>query len=76
MLGAHTARYWSQTKSTIALRSGEAGGSGIGSGIADVFRFQCLARDMGWKLSLAVHSDATAAIRIARRWGMGKSETC
>ena len=46
--------------------------SGIGNGIAEALGFQSLARDVGWELSLTVHSDATAAIGIARRRGMGK----
>ena len=28
--------------------------------------------DMGWKMPITVHSDATAAIGIARRKGLGK----
>ena len=28
--------------------------------------------EMGWKLPIVVHSDATAAIGIARRKGLGK----
>ena len=72
MLGSHTVRHWSKTQSTIALSSGEAELSGIGSGIAEALGFQSLARDMGWAFSLTVHSDATAAIGIGRRRGMGK----
>ena len=72
MLGYHTVRHWSKTRSTIALSSGEAELSGIGSGIAEALGFQSLAKDMGWECSITVHSDATAAIRIARRRGMGK----
>ena len=57
---------------TIALSSGEAELSGIGSGIAEALGFQSLARDMGWENSLTVRSDATAAIGIVRRRSMGK----
>ena len=72
MLGAHTVRHWSKTQSTIAVSSRETELSGIGSGIAEAMGFQSLARDTGWACSLAVHSDATAAIGIARRRGIGK----
>ncbi len=36
MLGSHTVRHWSKTQSTIALSSGEAELSEIGSGISNV----------------------------------------
>ena len=47
MLGSHTVRHWSKTQSTIALSSGEAELSGIGSGIAEALGVQSLARDVG-----------------------------
>ena len=72
MMGKHTIRHWSRTQTTIALSSGEAELSGIGSGIAEALGFQSLARDMGWTYEINVHSDATAALGIARRRGLGK----
>ena len=33
---------------------------------------QALARDLGFEVALTLHSDATAAVGIARRRGMGK----
>jgi hypothetical protein len=72
MMGKHTIRHWSRTQTTIALSSGEAELSGIGSGIAEALGFQSLARDMGWNYEINVHSDATAALGIARRRGLGK----
>ena len=72
MIGGHTIRHWSRTQSTIALSSGEAELSGIGSGIAEALGFQSLAKDLGWHYRIVVHSDATAAIGIARRRGLGK----
>ena len=65
-------RHWAKTQPTIALSSGEAELGGIGSGIAEALGFQSTARDLGWKYSLTVHSDASAAIGIARRHGLGK----
>ena len=52
--------------------SGEAELSGIGSAIAEALGFQSLSRDLGWQYKIRVHSDATAAIGIARRRGLGK----
>ena len=72
ILGGHTVRHRSKTQTTIALSSGEAELLGIGSAIAEGLGFQSLARDMGWQYKIRVHSDATAAIGIARRRGLGK----
>ena len=33
---------------------------------------QSLMRDLGWRVGIKIHSDATAAIGIARRKGLGK----
>ena len=40
--------------------------------MAQTFGIQCLMRDMGWDLPIVVHSEATAAIGIARRESFGK----
>ena len=45
---------------------------GIGQGVAQALGLQSLARDMDWSLDIRVHSDATAAIGIAKRRGLGK----
>ena len=65
-------KHYSKTQSTIALSSGEAELSGICAGAAQALGIQALARDMGWHLEVRVHSDATAAIGIANRRGLGK----
>ena len=72
MLGSHAVRHWSRTQATIALSSGEAELGGIGVGIAEALGVQSLARDLGWTYEIRVHSDASAAIGIARRRGLGK----
>ena len=72
MLGGHCVKHWAKTQSTIALSSGEAELSGIGSGIAQALGIQSIARDLGLDLKLKVLTDATAAIGIARRRGLGK----
>ena len=61
-----------KTQPTIALSSGEAEFIGIGQGVAQALGLQSLAADMHWTLQLNVHSDATAAIGIAKRRGLGK----
>ena len=72
MVGGCNIKHWSKTQPTIALSSGEAELNGIGAGIAQGLGVQSICRDLGYNYNLRVHSDATAAIGIARRRGMGK----
>ena len=72
MLGDCCVKHWSKTQTTIALSSGEAELSGIAAGTAQALGIQSLMRDMGWIVKVVIHSDATAAIGIARRKGLGK----
>ena len=72
MLGPHCVRHWSTTQSTISLSSGEAELHGISKGMSHAIGMQSLCRDLGWHYKIRVHSDATAAIGIARRRGLGK----
>ena len=73
MIGGCLVKHWSKTQPTIALSSGEAELSGIGMGMAQCLGMQSLAKDMGLDLEGHVHSDATAAIGISRRRGLGKA---
>ena len=72
MHGNHGIRYWATTQSTLSLSSGESDLHGIAKGIENGIGFQSMARDIGIHRKLRVHSDATAAIGIARRRGLGK----
>ena len=65
-------KHWSKTQSTVCLSSGEAELRGIGDGIAQAIGLQSICRDLGFTYGIKVFSDATAAIGIARRRGMGK----
>ena len=65
-------KHWWKTQSTIALSSGEAELSRIGSGMAQALGVQAHAADMEWNLQPRVQSDATAAIGISKRRGLGK----
>ena len=78
MLGPHCIRHWNTTQITISLSSGEAELHGIAKGISHAIGMQSLCRDLGWSYKLRVHSDAVAAIGIARRRGLGKhiDEVC
>jgi hypothetical protein len=70
--GRHLIKHWSTTQSTVALSSAEAEVTGISKGAAQGLGLQTIAADLGISLSLKVMSDATAAIGISRRRGLGK----
>ena len=72
MVGKCLVKHWAKTQTTISLSSGESELHGIASGCAQALGVQSLMHDMGWKMPITVHSDATAAIGIARRKGLGK----
>ena len=72
LIGGSLVKHWAKTQPTIALSSGEAELGGIGSGMAQAIGLQSLAADMNWKLMPRVFSDATAAIGISKRRGLGK----
>ena len=70
--GNHLIKHSSKTQPTVALSSAEAELSGICKGAAQSLGLQSLAADLGIKLRLKIMSDATAAIGILRRRGLGK----
>ena len=72
MIGQCCVKHWSKTQSTISLSSGEAELHGITQGAAQALGVKSLMADMGWSININLHSDATAAIGIARRKGLGK----
>ena len=72
MVGTHRVRHYSTTQSTISLSSGEAKLHGISKGMHHAMGLRSMYKDLGLSLNRRVHSDATAAIGIARRRGLGK----
>ena len=70
--GTHTIKHWSKTQTTVCLSSGEAELRGIGDGLAQAIGLQSIAADLGFTWRIDIHTDATAAIGIARRRGMGR----
>ena len=70
--GDHLIRHWSTTQSVVALSSGEAELVGIVKGSAQGLGAQSLAADLGFEISVDVYSDASAAVGICRRRGLGK----
>ena len=72
MMGNHCVKHWSKTQSTIALSSGEAELGGIAYGMAQSIGVQSLCADLGIVVDINLFSDATAAIGITKRRGLGK----
>ena len=72
MWGSHLIKSWSSTQSVIALSSGEAEYYGIVKGASVGLGLQAVLRDFEVDCSITIKSDATAAIAIASRRGLGK----
>ena len=70
--GAHTLKTWSSTQATVALSSAEAELYALTKGAAQALGFITLLADLGVEVTATVHTDASAAIGIARRAGLGK----
>ena len=74
MLGSHLIKAWSTTQAAIAPSSGEAEYYGMVKAAAQGIGAKAMLLDSGVKLDepIEVLSDASAAIGIAQRRGMGK----
>ena len=70
--GSHCIRHWSTTQATLALSSGEAELTGLAKGIAQGIGLRSIASDLGIEFSLQLRTDATAAMGMSRRLGIGK----
>ena len=70
--GCHLIKHWSTTQATVALSSAEAQLTGICKGASQGLGVKSVAADLGIAVDLRVMTDATAAIGIARRRGLGK----
>ncbi len=73
MHGRHILKAWSTTQATVALSSGEAELHGVVKTASILLGFVSLAKDMGMEMSAVVHTDASAAIGMANRRGLGKT---
>ena len=63
---------WSKTQATLAFSSGEAELAAVVRGSTEALGMQAMLEDWGFVVSLEVRSDATAAIGIVRRQGLGR----
>ena len=72
MIGAHCVKTWAKTLPVLALSSGEAELMAVVKGTTEVMGLKALLADLGIEARMAVRSDATAAIGIVSRLGLGK----
>jgi hypothetical protein len=72
MIGTHNVSHWSTTQALVALSSGEAELYAMIKGAAHTLGLISLAADFGEILQGRVRSDASAAIGIINRTGVGK----
>ena len=74
MMGAHTLKTWATNQAVLALSSGEAEYYAIVKAASVAMGIRYLAADMGitFECPIAIKSDASAAIGIGSRVGIGK----
>lgn len=70
--GPHLVKTFSKTLSVLALSSGEAELMSVVRGTAEGMGIVALYQDVGVDMRLEIHSDATAAIGMVARLGLGK----
>ena len=74
MYGGHVIKSWSTNQATIALSSGEAEYYGMVKGASQALGLKAIAEDVGVSLQapIQINTDASAAIGIGSRLGLGK----
>jgi hypothetical protein len=72
VLGLHYIRSWSKTQSLVALSSAESELYAIVKASSEVLGFQSTIRDLGHKIGTIILSDASAALGIIQRQGLGR----
>ena len=71
-IGGHLIKSWSKTLAVLALSSGEAELMSLVKGSTESLGLQALHKDFDIEMNICVKSDATAAIGIVSRYGLGK----
>ena len=71
-IGRHTIKTWSTTQATVALSSGEAELFSLVKGACISLGLISLANDFGIDLGATLHTDASAAVGMVGRQGLGK----
>ena len=79
MVGSSTVTHWARGQPVIAMSSGEAEFYSIVSLISELIALQSLCLDWNLQFGLGVNSDATAAMAMSQRRGLGRAkhiQTC
>ena len=71
-IGWHLIKSWSTTQATVAMSSAEAELYAMTKGAANSLGFMAMAADLGVTLNATVHCDASAALGIVQRQGLGR----
>ena len=72
MWGTHCLKSWSKTQAIIALSSGEAELAALVKGSVELLGMRSIMQDFGMSPTLTLYTDATAAIGMVAREGLGK----
>ena len=70
--GNQLVKAWSKTQATLALSTGEAELAAVVRGSTESLGIQALLQDWGFTSEITIKSDATAAIGIVARQGLGR----
>ena len=73
MAGSHVLKTWSKTQSLIALSSGESEFYAALKASAETLGMLSIMRDLGWTMHGEVFGDASAALGIINRKGLGRT---
>ena len=72
VVGGVAVKSRSRVQKTRALSSGEAEFYAMIGGGAKAFRFQALAADLGWLMSIILNTDSNSSKSLSSRTGLGK----
>ena len=72
MCGSHLLRCWSNTQANIALRSGESETLAAIRAGTEALGMMVLKKDLGTDITYTLRLDASAALGILQRKGVGK----
>ena len=70
--GWHCIKSWSTTQTVVALSSGEAELYSLTKGAAQALGLIAMAKDSGYNVNATAHTDASAALGIVQRQGLGQ----
>ena len=71
-MAGNVLKTWSKTQAHIALSTGESELAGVVRGATEGLGLVSVLADFGWKVKLELRADATAAIGMVKREGLGR----